>query len=556
MKSPEDPTSDVTEEDDLGRCRRLLSSLSAPVFQGQVVSHPLQTRHPDRPSRRPGRPDSSHPLSSDLLRRLSQTLSDALSLSLSPAVGRLRTRSDLDSLSAALDRLASDADLLLKSGVLRDPPPSDHRRSDGREAVRSEARTIVTRLQIGTTESRAVALDSLLGLMSADDKNVMIVAAQGAASVLVRLIDSSSASPETREKAVSAITRISTVDSCKHVLIAEGVILLNHLVRALDPGGSSAARRDACVALRSLSLSRDNARAIGGRGGVSGLLDIARSGTPSSQAVAAAVLKNLAAVPEVRQNLVDEDCVPILVGLANSGTAEARENSIGCLCNLASDEGDQEIKLLIVRSGGIDCVRDYWDAAPSPSERCLEPAAALVRNLSMYKYVAEIVVSAGFVARLVAVLEKGSTPGARSAAAGAIYEAAYDAKTKRGFGEAGGIRPLVRMLEAKSMEEREAAAKALACLLTCSSNRRLFRKDEAGVYGAVQLLDASIVAVDKRYPIAILGAVSESRRCRKQMVAAGGCGYLRRLAEMEVESAKRLLETLEKGKLWGVFPRS
>ncbi|KAK1294814.1 hypothetical protein QJS10_CPA16g00861 [Acorus calamus] len=481
MKSPEDPTSDVTEEDDLLRCRRLLSSLSASVPSVQSFKGKWSLIHSKLDiltvhlSDLDG-PDSSHPLSSDLLRRLSQTLSDALSLSLSPAVGRLRTRSDLDSLSAALDRLASDADLLLKSGVLRDPPPSDHRRSDGREAVRSEARTIVTRLQIGTTESRALALDSLLGLMSADDKNVMIVAAQGAASVLVRLIDSSSASPETREKAVSAITKISTVDSCKHVLIAEGVILLNHLVRALDPGGSSAARRDACVALRSLSLSRDNARAIGGRGGVSGLLDIARSGTPSSQAVAAAVLKNLAAVPEVRQNLVDEDCVPVLVGLVNSGTAEARENSIGCLCNLASDEGDQEIKLLIVRSGGIDCVRDYWDAAPSPSDRCLEPAAALVRNLSMYKYVAEIVVSAG--------------------------------------------------------------------------------KDEAGVYGAVQLLDASIVAVDKRYPIAILGAVSESRRCRKQMVAAGGCGYLRRLAEMEVDSAKRLLEALEKGKLWGVFPRA
>ena len=67
-----------------------------------------------------------------------------------------------------------------------------------------------------------------------DDKNVMIVVAQGVVPVLVKLLDSNSF--EMKEKVVSLISRISLVDSSKHVVIAEGLLLLNHLLRVLDSG--------------------------------------------------------------------------------------------------------------------------------------------------------------------------------------------------------------------------------------------------------------------------------------------------------------------------------
>jgi hypothetical protein len=62
--------------------------------------------------------------------------------------------------------------------------------------------------------------------------------------------------------------------------------------------------------------------------------------------------------------------------------------------------------------------------------------------------------------------------------------------------------------------------------------------------------------VETRFPVSVLLAVAQSRRCRKQMVAAGACGFLQGLVASEVVGAKRLAERLGKGKMLGVFPRT
>ena len=48
----------------------------------------------------------------------------------------------------------------------------------------------------------------------------------------------------------------------------------------------------------------------------------------------------------------------------------------------------------------------------------------------------------------------------------------YDIKTRKELGEFGGIAPLVRMLDGKAVEDKEAAAKALAMLTGYAGNRR------------------------------------------------------------------------------------
>nr|POE83882.1 hypothetical protein CFP56_10527 [Quercus suber] len=88
----------------------------------------------------------------------------------------------------------------------------------------------------------------------------MIAVAQGMVPMLVKLLDSSSF--EMKEKVVSLILRISFVDLSKHVVIAEGLLLLNHLLRILD-SGSAFAKEKACVALQVLTFSKENAKAIG-----------------------------------------------------------------------------------------------------------------------------------------------------------------------------------------------------------------------------------------------------------------------------------------------------
>jgi len=121
------------------------------------------------------------------------------------------------------------------------------------------------------------------------------------------------------------------------------------------------------------------------------------------------------------------------------------------------------------------------------------------------------------------------------------------------------------MLEAKAAGERDGAARALAAVLaTSSACRKAFRKDERGVVNAVQLLGdpsgsgsrGGVGVEERQFPVWVLLAVAQSRRCRKQMVAAGACGFLQGLVGAEVEGAKRLAECLGKGKMLGVFPRT
>ena len=54
-------------------------------------------------------------------------------------------------------------------------------------------------------------------------------------------------------------------------------------------------------------------------------------GTPSSQAFAIGVLRNLALFSEIKENFIEENGVGVLLEVVNSGIALAEENAIGCL---------------------------------------------------------------------------------------------------------------------------------------------------------------------------------------------------------------------------------
>ncbi|KAK8516183.1 hypothetical protein V6N13_025694 [Hibiscus sabdariffa] len=550
MKAPGD-------DDPISILKRLLLSLSDQIlnvynFKGKwgLIKSKLSTLQTQLVDLSEFPSSSSAPLAVDLLNSISHTLNDALSLSQKCQLaglteGKLKTQSDLDAVLAKLNRHISDSEILIRSGVLQDGvvPAS----STKKEAVRVESRNLITRLQIGTTESKNSAMDSLLGLLQEDDKNVMIAVAQGVVPVLVGSLDSSSL--EMKEKTVAAIARVSAVESSKHVLIAEGLLLLNHLLRVLE-SGSGFAKEKACIALQALTFSKENARAIGSRGGISALLEICEAGTPGSQAFAAGVLKNLACFDEIKENFVEENAVFVLIGLASSGTALAQENSIGCLCNLISN--DSNLKLLIVKEGGIECLKNFLDSSPNP--KGLEVAVEFTRHLASFTPIAESLVVDGFVPRLVAALNCGVL-GVRLAAAKAVFELGSSSKARKEMGECGCIVSLIKMLDGKAVQEKEAGAMALSRLVLYAGNKKVFKKDERGIVNAVLILDPLIQNLDKKYPVLILAELVHSKKCRKQMVAAGACVHLQKLVEMNVEGSKKLLECLGRGKIWGVFAR-
>ncbi|RVW73641.1 hypothetical protein CK203_057058 [Vitis vinifera] len=123
-------------------------------------------------------------------------------------------------------------------------------------------------------------MDSLLGLLSEDDKNVIIAVAQGVVPVFVRLLDSSS-SMEMKEKTVAAISRVS-----------------------MEVGSQEK---------RLVSFSKENTRAIGCRGGISSLLEICDAGTPNSQAIVVGVLRNLARFQEIKENFIEENAISVIL---------------------------------------------------------------------------------------------------------------------------------------------------------------------------------------------------------------------------------------------------
>ncbi|XP_071711734.1 uncharacterized protein [Rutidosis leptorrhynchoides] len=493
-------------------------------------------------------------LSVEILRSLSHTLSQALTLSLIchslhlPS-GKLKTQNDIDSISSKLTTHIHDLDILIKNGALDKNNENENDIVSKRESIRVESRNLITRLQIGSTESRNSALDSLLGLLQEDDKHVLIAVAQGVVPVLVRLLDSTSTS-EIKEKTVTALARVSNVDSSKHVLIAEGLMLLHQLLRILE-SGSGFAKEKACIALLCLSHTKENARAIGSRGGICSLLEICDSGTPNSQAIAAGVLRNLARFAETGENFMEEDAISVLLTLASSGTLLAQEYSISCLSNLVRD--DDNLKLLIVKRGVINCLKTFWDS--NIDFRGLEVAVEFLKTLASDERVVDIIISDGFIQRIVNVLSCGVLA-VRIQSAKAVYRlGCSNAKVRKELGEFGCIPPLIAMLDGKAIDERLAASKALSVMLICSGNRRIYRKEQKGIVSAVQLLDPSIPNLDKKYPVSILTSLTHSKKCRKQMVNSGALLYLQKLVEMEVDGAKKLQENIGRGKLWGVFSR-
>lgn len=495
-------------------------------------------------------PAANSAIFTELLLSVSAALSDALCVSIrcrssTPHGGKLKTQNDIDSVSAKLDNLNRDLEVLNRSGVLNKRGAV----SSKRETVRAESRNLITRLQIGTTESKSSALDSLLRLLYQEDKNVLIAVAQGIVPVLVRILDSGSLS-EVKEKTVTAIAKISSVDSSKHVLIAEGLGLLHNLLRVVE-SGSILAKESSCIALQTLSHSKENARAIGSRGGISSLLEICETGTPHCQAMAASVLKNLAVFPEIKEHFLEENATMILLGLSNSGTTLAQENAIGCLSNLIS--GDDNLKLWVAREGGIESIQNFWDSAPSVQS--LEAPIQMLRALSSCPLIVDTIMENGFLSRIVGVLSCGVL-GVRIAAARALYDMGCTSRTRKQLGETGCIPPLVTMLEGKATVEKDAAARALSNLLIWAGNRRIFKKEDKGIVSVVQLLDpVTHQNVDKRHPISILSSLAQSKECRKQMAAAGASAHLQKLAEMNVDGAKKLLDCLGRSKLWVVFSR-
>uniref|UniRef100_A0A5B7AD26 DUF7032 domain-containing protein n=1 Tax=Davidia involucrata TaxID=16924 RepID=A0A5B7AD26_DAVIN len=498
---------------------------------------------------------SSHPcfskntLCKEQLQAVSRTLNEAIELAglciKEKYEGKLRMQSDLDALSGKLDLNLRDCGLLIKTGVLGEvtfPSVAASSSAEPEAATHGNIRELLARLQIGHLEAKHRALDNLVEVMKEDEKNVLAVLRRSNIAALVQLLTATS--PRIREKTVTVICSLAESGSCENWLVSEGV--LPPLIRLVE-SGSTVGKEKATISLQRLSMSAETARSIVGHGGVRPLTEICKTGDSVSQAAAACTLKNISSVPEVRQTLAEEGIVKVMINLLDCGILlGSKEYAAECLQNLTST--NDNLRRSVISEGGIRSLLAYLDG-PLPQESAVGALRNLVGSISM-----EVLVSLNIFPRLVHVLRSGSL-GAQQAAALAICRVCSSTEVKKLVGESGCIPLLVRMLEAKTNSAREVAAQAISSLMTLSQNCREVKRDDKSVPNLVQLLDPSPQNTAKKYAVSCLTSLSSSKKCKKLMISYGAIGYLKKLTEMDIPGAKKLLERLERGKLRSLFSR-
>ncbi|GKV13045.1 hypothetical protein SLEP1_g24119 [Rubroshorea leprosula] len=498
---------------------------------------------------------SSHPcfsknaLCKEQLQAVSKTLQEATELAelcvKEKYEGKLQMQSDLDALSGKLDLNLRDCRLLVKTGVLGEatlPLSMAGSTAEPEISMHSHIKELLARLQIGHLESKHKALDSLVEVMKEDEKNVLSGLGRSNIAALVQLLTATS--PCIREKTVAVICSLAESGSCENWLVSEGV--LPPLIRLVE-SGSPVGKEKATISLQRLSMSTETARAIVGHGGVRPLIEICQTGDSVSQAAAACTLKNISAVPEVRQKLAEEGIIRVMINLLDCGILlGSKEYAAECLQNLTAS--NENLRRSVISEGGIRSLLAYLDG-PLPQESPVAALRNLVGSVSM-----EVLISLGFLPRLVHVLKSGSL-GAQQAAASAICKVCSSTEMKKLVGEAGCIPLLIQLLESKSNSVREVVAQAISSLVTLSHNCREVKRDDKSVPNLVQLLEPSPQNTAKKYAVPCLSSLSSSKKCKKLMISYGAIGYLKKLSEMDIHGAKKLLERLERGRLRSLFRR-
>lgn len=517
----------------MGRWKIIISKLEqVPLCLSDLSSHPCF---------------SKNALCKEQLQAVSKTLSEAIELSERCVEerhgGKLQMQSSLDSLLAKLDLNLRDCGLLVKTGLLGEATlPLATMQSGEMDATHPNVQELLARLQIGHLEAKHQALDSLIEIMKDNEKTVLSALGRSNISALIQLLISTS--PKIREKTISVICSLVESGVFENLLLSEEV--LPPLIRLVE-SGSMVAKEKATISLQRLSMAPETARSIVGHGGVHPLIEICRTGESVSQAAAAGTLKNLSAMPEVRHILAEEGIIKVMINLLDCGILfSSKEYAAECLQNLTSCNDD--LRRNVVSEGGVRSLLAFLDG-PLPQES----AVGALRNL-VGLVPTDVLISLCLLPRLVHVLKAGSL-GAQQAAASAICRICSSAAMKKTTGEIGCIPLLVGMLEAKTMGAREVAAQAICCLLSVPHNCREVKKDEKSVPNLVMLLHPSPQNTAKKYAVSCLASLSSSKKCKKLMVSYGAIGYLKKLSEMDIPGAKKLLERLERGKLRRLFSK-
>nr|XP_043623825.1 protein CELLULOSE SYNTHASE INTERACTIVE 1 [Erigeron canadensis] len=464
--------------------------------------------------------------------------------------GKLLMQSDLDMATNWLSKQTNDLDLLLRSGVLRhtnaivlsQPTPGS-----SKEDLCFFIRDLFTRLQIGGLEYKRKALDSLILLLTDDEKSASIVASEGNIGYLITLFDTNTH----RDQALSAISILACAgDQSRKTVFEQGG--LGPLLRIVESGAAHL-KEKACMAVEAITSDSDNAWAVSAYGGVPILLDVCRTGSLAAKDHAIGAIRNVANVEDIQISLGEENGLPVIIGLLSSGSVSAKEKAANCIAILASSS--EYFRGAIIEEKGLPKLLQliHQSSNPDTLEHVLRGVYSLSRSDSVSRMLSA---SSSFITQMCGLIKQGNFT-LQQLGVLILAKLSITDGNKRLIG--GCMGAIMKLMEFdKPVGLQDSGLKLLVSLLTVKCNRKEFVKDDKIMMRLITMMDPVNDAVSKNIPVTIVNSLMAggSNGCRKRLVDAGTQGYLQRLNEMEVAGAKKALHRLSGNRLKNIFTRT
>lgn len=297
------------------------------------------------------------------------------------------------------------------------------------------------------------------------------------ATLLINLLESSQ--EVVKERAATGLASfVVTEDEYSHidgkraeaVLRGGGISLLLNLARSWRDGLQS----ESAKAISNLSVNSNVAKAVSEQGGISILANMAQSMNKVVAEEAAGGLWNLSVGEDHKGVIAATGGIKALVSLIfkwTSGGDGVLERAAGALANLAADD---KCSLEIAEIGGVHAL--VMLARNCKTEGVQEQAARALANLAAHGDTnhnnATVGLETGSIEALVQ-LTRSPHEGVRQEAAGALWNLSFDDRNRESISTAGGIEALVALANSSSNASpslQERAAGALWGLSVSESN--------------------------------------------------------------------------------------
>lgn len=264
---------------------------------------------------------------------------------------------------------------------------------DVREVNRDVLEPILILLQLNDTEVQRAACGAL-GNLAVNNENKALIAEMGGIEPLIRQMMLSNI--EVQCNAVGCITNLATQDDNKSKIAKLGALIpLTKLAKLKD----IRVQRNATGALLNMTHSFENRLELVNAGAVPVLVSLLSSDDADVQYYCTTALLNIAVDELNRKKLAatEPKLVGQLVSLMDSPSPRVQCQATLALRNLASDSGYQ-----VVRAGGLPHLVHLLTCNHQP---LVLAAVACIRNISIHPLNEALIIEAGFLKPLVALLD-------------------------------------------------------------------------------------------------------------------------------------------------------